>query len=42
MQTTEWKDYVAKSGLTQDYADGPAFQKEIVEAYELIGKAIAR
>lgn len=42
MQTAEWKDYVAKSGLTQDYADGPAFQKEVVEAYELIGKAIAK
>lgn len=42
MQTSEWKDYVAKSGLTEDYADGRAFQKEIVEAYDLIGKAIAR
>jgi tripartite-type tricarboxylate transporter receptor subunit TctC len=42
MQTPEWKDYVAKSGLTEDYAQGPAFQKEIVEAYDLIGKAIAR
>ncbi len=42
MQTAEWKDFVAKSGLTQDYADGPAFQKEIVEAYDLIGKAIAK
>ncbi|HZY19655.1 MAG TPA: tripartite tricarboxylate transporter substrate binding protein [Ramlibacter sp.] len=42
MQTDAWKDYVAKSGLTQDYADGAAFQKEVVEAYDLIGKAIAR
>jgi tripartite-type tricarboxylate transporter receptor subunit TctC len=42
MQTQEWKDYVAKSGLTQDYADGPAFQKEVAEAYDLIGKAIAK
>ncbi|MEO5669223.1 MAG: tripartite tricarboxylate transporter substrate binding protein [Ramlibacter sp.] len=42
MQTAEWKDYVAKSGLTQDYAEGPAFQKEVVEAYELIGKAMAK
>lgn len=42
MQTAEWKEYVAKSGLTQDYSDGPAFQKEVVEAYELIGKAIAK
>jgi hypothetical protein len=33
---------VAKSGLTEDYADGPAFQREIVDAYELIGKAIAK
>lgn len=42
MQTAEWKNYVAKSGLTEDYAEGPAFQKEIVAAYDLIGKAIAK
>lgn len=42
MQTAEWKDYVAKSGLTEDYAEGPAFQKEYVEAYELIGKALGK
>ncbi|HEX2544769.1 MAG TPA: tripartite tricarboxylate transporter substrate binding protein, partial [Ramlibacter sp.] len=42
MQTPGWKEYVAKSGLTEDYADGPTFQREIVEAYDLIGKAIAR
>ena len=42
MLTPAWKDYVAKSGLTEDYADGAAFQKEIVEAYELIGRAIAK
>lgn len=42
MQTAEWKEYVARSGLTQDYADGAAFQKEYVEAYETIGKAIGK
>ena len=42
MQTPEWKEYVAKSGLTEDYAQGPAFQKEVAEAYDLIGKAIAK
>ena len=42
MQTDAWKEYVAKSGLTQDYAEGPAFQKEIVEAYDLIGKSIGK
>jgi tripartite-type tricarboxylate transporter receptor subunit TctC len=42
MQTAAWKDYVAKSGLTEDHAEGPAFQKEIVDAYDLIGKAIAK
>lgn len=42
MQSAEWKDFVARSGLTQDYADGPAFQREIVEAYDLIGKAIGK
>lgn len=42
MQTAAWKGYVAKSGLTEDYADGPAFHKEIVAAYDLIGKALAQ
>lgn len=42
MQTPGWKEYVAKSGLTEDYADGASFQKEIVAGYELIGKAIAK
>jgi tripartite-type tricarboxylate transporter receptor subunit TctC len=42
MQTDMWKEYVAKSGLTQDYADGAAFQKEIVDVYGLIGKAIGK
>jgi tripartite-type tricarboxylate transporter receptor subunit TctC len=42
MQTPAWKEYVAKSGLTEDVADGPTFHKEVVEAYELIGKAIAK
>jgi tripartite-type tricarboxylate transporter receptor subunit TctC len=42
MQTAGWKEYVAKSGLTEDYADGASFQKEIVDAYDLIGKAIAK
>lgn len=42
MQAQEWKDYVAKSGLTQDYADGASFQKEYVEAFETIGKAIGK
>ena len=42
MQTASWKEYVAKSGLSEDYAEGPAFQREIVDAYELIGKAIAK
>jgi tripartite-type tricarboxylate transporter receptor subunit TctC len=42
MRTQEWKDYVAKSGLTEDYAEGSAFQKEVVEAYELIGKALGK
>lgn len=42
MDTPEWKDYVARSGITQDYADGPTFQRQIVQAYESIGKAIAK
>ena len=42
MQTDKWKAYVAESGLTEDYADGPAFHKESVEGYELIGRAVAK
>ncbi|WP_322469505.1 tripartite tricarboxylate transporter substrate binding protein [Hydrogenophaga sp. SNF1] len=42
MQAPGWKDYVAKSGLTQDYADGAAFQAEVVAAVDLIGKAIGK
>ena len=42
MQTAEWKEYVAKSGLTEDYANGASFQREIVEAYEVIGRAIGK
>lgn len=42
MQTQGWKDWVAKSGLTEDYKDGPAFQAEVVQAYEMIGKAVAK
>lgn len=42
MQTPTWKDWVKRSGLTEDYADGAAFQKEVVEAYEKIGKATAK
>ncbi|TFZ02278.1 tripartite tricarboxylate transporter substrate binding protein [Ramlibacter henchirensis] len=41
-QTQEWKDWVAKSGLTESYADGATWQKEIVEAYDTIGKAVAK
>lgn len=42
MQTQGWKDWVKKSGLTEDYADGATFQKEVVQAYELIGKAVEK
>jgi tripartite-type tricarboxylate transporter receptor subunit TctC len=42
MQTDKWKEYVTESGLTEDYADGPAFQNEIVEGFELIGRAVAK
>ena len=42
MQTQGWKDWVAKSGLTEDYKDGEKFQLEVVEAYETIGKAVAK
>ena len=42
MQTQAWKDWVASSGLTQDHKDGKAFQQEVVTAYEMIGKAVAK
>ena len=42
MQTQGWKDWVAKSGLTEDYKDGKAFQLEVAQAYETIGKAVAK
>ena len=42
MQAPEWKEYVAKSGLTESYADGATWQKEVVEAFDTIGKAIAK
>ena len=42
MQTEVWKAWVAKSGLTQDYKTGAAFQKEIADANALIGKAVAK
>lgn len=42
MQTQGWKNWVAKSGLTEDYKDGPTFQREVVQAYETIGKAVAK
>lgn len=41
LQSPSWKAYTARSGLTTDYADGPAFQKEIDESYALIGDSLA-
>lgn len=40
MQSPEFLSYVKQSGLTVDYADGPAFAREIAEAYNAIGKAL--
>lgn len=40
LQTASWKTYTQNSGLTTDYADGPAFQKEIDESYTLIGDSL--
>ncbi|WP_459617037.1 Bug family tripartite tricarboxylate transporter substrate binding protein [Bordetella sp. 2513F-2] len=41
IESDSWKAYAQKSGLTTDYADGPAFQKEIEESYALIGESLA-
>lgn len=40
LQTPAWKSYAQNSGLTTDYADGPAFQKEINDSYALIGDSL--
>lgn len=41
-QTADWRDFVARSGLTQDIADGATFQREINEAWDVIGRAVAK
>ncbi|ARP97518.1 receptor [Bordetella genomosp. 13] len=40
LQSPAWKSYAQNSGLTTDYADGPAFQKEINDSYALIGDSL--
>lgn len=42
MQTPGWKEWVAKSGLTEDYKTGKEFQQDIVSAYDTIGKAVGQ
>lgn len=40
MQTPEFQQYARSSGLNIDFADGPAFQRDINEGYEAIGRAL--
>jgi len=40
LDSPTWKTYAKNSGITTDYADGPAFQKEINESYALIGDSL--
>ena len=40
LNSPSWKTYAKNSGITTDYADGPAFQKEIDESYALIGDSL--
>jgi tripartite-type tricarboxylate transporter receptor subunit TctC len=40
LQTEGWKTYAANSAVYTDYADGPAFQKEIDDSYALIGDSL--
>ena len=42
LQTDSWKRFAAETGLTTDYADGPAFQREINDSYNLIGAVLKR
>ena len=42
LDSPSWKTYAQSSGLTTDYADGPAFQKEINESYTLVGDSLAK
>jgi tripartite-type tricarboxylate transporter receptor subunit TctC len=42
LSTPSWQGYATRSGLTTDYADGPAFQKEIEESYALIGSSLQK
>jgi len=41
LQSPAWKDFSARTGLITDYADGPAFQKEIADSYDLIGASLS-
>ncbi|MCD0505174.1 Bug family tripartite tricarboxylate transporter substrate binding protein [Bordetella petrii] len=41
LDSPSWKTYTQRSGLSTDYADGPAFQQEIDESYTLIGNSLA-
>lgn len=40
LQSQTWATYAKNSGISTDYADGPAFQKEIEESYTLIGDSL--
>lgn len=40
LDSPTWKTYAKNSGITTDYADGPAFQKEINDSYTLIGDSL--
>jgi tripartite-type tricarboxylate transporter receptor subunit TctC len=42
LSSPSWQAYAKRSGLTTDYADGPAFQKEIAESYALIGSSLQK
>jgi tripartite-type tricarboxylate transporter receptor subunit TctC len=40
LQSQTWATYAKNSGINTNYADGPAFQKEIAESYALIGDSL--
>ncbi|MEI2418083.1 tripartite tricarboxylate transporter substrate binding protein [Orrella sp. JC864] len=41
LQTQAWQNFSRNTGLITDYADGPAFQRQIDAGYAMIGEALA-
>ncbi len=42
LESAAWKEQSGRAGLLTDYKDGPGFQKDIVDGFNLIGSAIRK